>query len=124
MYEEKRFVGRKIRWSSVFLKLLLLILIVVLIWYVIYHKKSTVKKQPKGNEMYDNLQYFKDEAIKYFTDDKLPVYSNSKVKISLDEITKANKMKKIKDKNGDKCSIYSSYAQVTKVDDENYTLKV
>ena len=124
MYEDKRFIGKKVRWSSVFLKLLLLILILTLVWFIIYHKKTTVKKSPKGNDMTENLKYFKDNAKKYFTDDKLPIYNNSKVKVTLDEIIKEKGIKPIIDKNGEACSIYSSYAQVTKVNDENYTLKV
>ena len=124
MYEEKKFEKKKIRWSSVFLKLLLVILILLLVFYIVYHGKNNDKKKKSGNDMNENLRYFRDSSIKYFTDDRLPSFVNSKVKVSLDEMIKDKKIDNIYDKKGKACSTSSSYAQVTKIDDYNYTLKV
>ena len=126
MYEEKRFIRKKINWKSVFLKLLLVILIAFLIWFLIYKLKSnkTTSNNNNGNSMNENLKYFKDQSIKYFDDNSLPVYINSQKKVTLEDMIKAGAVKDIIDKDGNKCSTTSSYAQVTKINASNYNLKV
>lgn len=123
MYEEKRFIRKKISWSSVFLKLLLIILIAFLIWFLIY-KHKTNKNTLKGQSMNENLTYLKEQSIKYFNEDNLPKYTNEKYKVTLEQMIKDGASKEIIDKDGNKCSSLSSYSQVTKIDSSNYNLKV
>ena len=123
MYEEKRFIRKKISWSSVFLKLLLIILIAFLIWFLIY-KHKTNKNTLKGHSMNENLTYLKEQSIKYFNEDNLPKYTNEKYKVTLEQMIKDGASKEIIDKDGNKCSSLSSYSQVTKIDSSNYNLKV
>ena len=124
MYEEKRFIKRKINWFSVFLKVLLLFLVIFLIWFLIFGRKTSNKPAKKGQSMEDNLKNYKKDSVKYFTEDKLPKDIGEVKKVTLEEMIKDKATKEIIDKNGNKCSTKSSYSQVTKVEDNNYTLKV
>lgn len=125
MYEEKKFIRKKISWKSVFLKLLLVILVLFLIWFLVYkHKTNKTTPKNNGNSMSENLKYFKDQSIKYFDESNLPTFINAQRKVTLDDMIKAGASKEIKDKDGNKCSRTSSYAQVTKVSGSSYNLKV
>ena len=125
MYEEKRFVRRRINWLSVLIKLLLLFLIVFLIWYFIIRKtgKSNTTKV-KGYPITENLDYLKKEYIKYFDEKNIPKVINDEVTIKLSELIDNKKSREIYDKKGNKCSSSSSYGKVTKTDKDNYILKV
>ena len=86
MYEEKRFIKRKINWVSVLLKLLLLFLVVFLIWFLIFGRKNDNKPAKKGKSMEDNLKVLKKDSIKYFDKDKLPKNIGEVKKVTLEEI--------------------------------------
>lgn len=125
MYEDKKFVAKKINWFAVILKLLLLILLILLISYLIYlFKNNNSNNKVKGKSMDDNLQTLKQEYIKYFDEENLPKYENQRVKVSLDELIENKQIKGIYDKNGNECSTQSSYGQITKIDNYYYNLKV
>ena len=124
MYEEKRFYGKRINWLSVLLKLLLLILILFLIWFVVYKTKSKHTNKVKGKPISENLTYLKDQYIKYFDEDDLPKNINSQIKVPLDTLYEEKASDTIYDKNGKECSAISSYGQITKVDADQYKLKV
>ena len=124
MYEEKRFIKRKINWVSVLLKLLLLFLVVFLIWFLIFGRKNDNKPAKNGKSMEDNLKVLKKDSIKYFDKDKLPKNIGEVKRVTLEEMIKNKATKEVIDKNGKECSKTSSYSQVTKVDENNYSLKV
>ena len=124
MYEEKRFIKRKINWVSVLLKLLLLFLVVFLIWFLIFGRKNDNKPAKKGKSMEDNLKVLKKDSIKYFDKDKLPKNIGEVKRVTLEDMIKNKATKEVVDKNGKTCSKTSSYSQVTKVDENNYSLKV
>ena len=124
MYEDKKFVKKRISWSSVFLKLLLLFLIVFLIWFVFFRKTAKKKETVKGREMSENLKVFKRDSINYFTSDKLPKNVGEIRKVTLEQMIKDGATKDIIDKKGNTCSRTSSYAQVVKTAEKSYDLKV
>jgi len=124
MYEEKKFVAKKINWFAVILKLLLLILLVLLVSYLIYLFKNKDDDKVKGKSMNDNLQTLKEEYIKYFNEENLPKYENQRVKVNLEDLIENNDLKGIYDINGIECSTQSSYGQITKIDNFYYNLKV
>lgn len=124
MYEDKKFVKKKISWTNVFLKLLLLFLIVFLIWFVFFRKTNKKNDTKKGQTMTENLKDFKNDSIKYFTDEKLPKNIGEVKKVTLEQMIKDGATKKIVDKKGNECSQTSSYSQIVKTGEKSYDLKV
>ena len=128
MYEEKKYVRKNVKWTSVFLKLLLLFLVIFLIWFIAIkiknHASEGKNKSDNGNSMSENLNYLKKQYIKYFNEDNIPKYVNAKVRVPLSDLIEAKASKEIYDKNKVKCSSTSSYGQLMKIDNTNYNLKV
>ena len=126
MYEEKRFIGRKVNWLKVLIKLLILFLIIFLVWYFVFKKSDNKKNKvkPEGKPISENLEYLRKQYIKYFTESNIPKFNDETIIVPLENLIDEKLSKDIYDKNGDKCSTSSSYGRLTKVDDKHYNLKV
>ena len=125
MYEEKKFVRRKINWLKVLVKLLLLFLIIFLIWYLVQRIKGRKKDEKlNGSIMSENLNYLKDKYLKYYSNEDLPKYVNETSTITLKVLNDKKISKTIKDRNGKKCNESSSYGKLTNTGNDTYDLKV
>lgn len=70
-----------------------------------------------------NINYLKDGALNYFNSDKLPSKNNETVKVTLKELLESKSLIDFT-KNGKACSVYNSYAEATKVKNNQYEVKV
>lgn len=122
MYEEK---VRKfsLDWKSILIKLLVIFAVLFIgLWFV-----SVVKKDNKTNNasnISENLARMQIVALEYFKGSKLPESVNGKKKISLQEMFDAKLMVEFKDQDGNVCDTTNSFAEATKINNEDYTIKV
>ena len=110
----------KIDWKSLIIKIIILLLVLCLLIWII----SLFKKDKKVSNISDNLTIMKEAAAEYFVASKLPTKVNDKVKLTLGEMIKEKLVIEFKDQNGKTCNNKESYAEVTKINDQDYSLKV
>ena len=72
----------------------------------------------------ENIKTMKEAAKDYYTTDKLPVTINESKKLTLQDMLDKKMILEFVDKNGNICSNENSYVQVTKITDNEYTLKI
>lgn len=123
MYEEKSRKNININWKSLLIKMvILLVALFIIIWIVsLFNKKDNKENESNIKE---NLQAMKIAADEYFVGSRLPEKINSKKKITLGEMFDSKLLIEFKDQDNKDCDTALSYAEVTKVDEENYTIKV
>ncbi len=121
MYEDKQ-RKIKINWKSLLIKMVILLVVIFLIlWFISIINK---KKQDVPSNIGTNLKIMQEAASEYFTGSKLPENLNGKVSITLKEMIDSKLIIEFKDQNGKACDLTNSYAEATKVSDEDYTIKV
>ncbi len=120
MYEESS-KKIKINWRSVLIKILILLIVVFLIIWIISLFKKDEKKVSNLNT---NLNIMKEAAEEYFNASNLPTELNGKVKLTLEDMLNKKLVIEFKDQNGKSCNLKDSYAEVTKLNDEDYSMKV
>ena len=120
MYE-KKIKKFEVDWKSLIIKIIILLLVLCLIiWIISLFKKDNKKPSNIG----ENLTIMKEAAEEYFTISKLPTEVNGKTRITLDEMIKNKLVLEIKDQKGKTCNKKDSYAEATKLNDEDYSIKV
>lgn len=122
MYEDKK-KGFVIDWKKLLIRLAILFVALFLILWVV----SLVKKRdnkPKESNISVNLKLMKEAAEDYFVESKLPTNVNGKKKITLGEMVEDKLLIEFKDQDNNSCSSTDSYAEATKINSEDYTLKV
>jgi len=122
MYEEKTKRKFNINWKSLIIKMIiLLVAIFIIIWLIALVNKD---KKVKPSNLSTNLQVMKDAAFEYFTDSKLPLNINGKKKITLQDMFDSKLLVEFKDQNNNSCDTTNSYAEATKINDSDFTIKV
>lgn len=120
MYEEKSRRSIQINWKSLLIKLgILLVVIFLIIWIV-----SLFNNDDVPSNFDQNMQSMRNAAIEYFTGSKLPSEVNGTNYISLQEMFDQNLLIEFQDENGDDCDTQNSYAEITKISDEDYRIEV
>lgn len=118
--KEKRKVT--INWRSLILKMLLLLICLFLVLWIVslVSKNKTVKE----SNFSTNLQTMKTAALEYFNGSKLPTSVNGKSKITLQEMFNQKLVTEFKDQNNKSCDTTNSYAEATKINNTDYSVKV
>lgn len=120
MYEEKSRRSIQINWKSLLIKLgILLVVIFLIIWIV-----SLFNNDDVPSNFDQNMQSMRNAAIEYFTGSKLPSEVNGTNYISLQEMFDQNLLIEFQDENGNDCDTQNSYAEITKISDEDYRIEV
>ena len=120
MYEDKK-RKLKINWKSLLIKMaILLVIIFLIIWIISLFKKD--KEVPSN--IGDNLKTMQEVANDYFIGSRLPERINGKETLTLKEMLDNKLLLEFKDQDGKSCDENNSYAEVTKVSDNSYTIKV
>lgn len=123
MYEEKPKKGLNINWKSLIIKMvILLVALFIIIWIISLVKKP--KTEEKASNIATNLQSMKEAAMDYFTGSKLPENVNGKKKITLQEMFDEKLLLEFKDQDNKSCNGTESYAEATKINSEDYSIKV
>lgn len=123
MYEDKR-KGLKIEWKSLLIKLVILLVVVFIILWIISLVKGHDNKTVKESNLSVNLKVMKDSAMEYFTGSRLPQTLNGKEKITLGEMLDKKAIIEFTDQDGNACNLTESYAEATKINSTDYTIKV
>ena len=121
MYEEKTSKNLQINWKSLLIKLgILLVVIFLIIWIV-----SLFRNDDEGQSNFGtNIAAMRDAATEYFTGSRLPNDINESTSITLQEMFDRNLLVEFQDENGHDCDTENSYAEATKLDDQNYRIEV
>lgn len=120
MYEDKK-RKLKINWKSLLIKMaILLVIVFLIIWIISLFKKD--KEVPSN--IGDNLKTMQEVANDYFIGSRLPDRINGKETLTLKEMLDNKLLLEFKDQDGKSCDENNSYAEVTKVSDNSYTIKV
>lgn len=122
MYEEK---SRKLNidWKSLTIKMLILLAVLfVVLWVVALVGKGN--KPKKVSNLTANLKTMQSAANEYFTGSRLPENVNGKKKVTLGEMFDSKLLIEFKDQNNNSCNTTESYAEATKISEDNYTIKV
>ena len=120
MYEEKPRKTIVIDWKSLLIKLAILFAVVfIIIWIV-----SLFNKDEKESNFGVNIQSMREAADDYFTGSRLPSGVNEKEVLTLGEMFDKKLLVEFQDEEGNSCDIENSYAEVTKIDEENYRLEI
>lgn len=123
MYEEKPKKKIDINWKSLLIKMgLLLVALFLVLWIVSLVNQD--KNKVKESNLSSNLQTMKSAAIDYFKGSKLPNNINGKKKITLGEMFDSKLLVEFKDQNNQSCDSINSYAEATKINSSDYTIKV
>lgn len=127
MYEVKpkksfNFNNANINWKSLLIKLGLLLAALFIVILVI----SLVKKDKKVVEsnLSTNLNAMQVAAKEYFTGSRLPLNVNGRKKITLGEMFDNKLLVEFKDQNNKACDSIGSFAEATKINNTDYTIKV
>lgn len=121
MYEDKSRKVIEIDWKSLLIKLgILLVVVFLVIWIV----SLFGKKDENASNFGVNLQSMREAATEYFTGSRLPSGVNDSKKITLKEMFDRNLLVEFQDENGNSCDTANSYAEATKLDEENYRIEV
>lgn len=119
MYEEKKF-KLEIEWKSLIIKLLLLIVIVFLICFIIFKPK----KENNLISLDSNITNLKKAAIKYYKENLEIEEIGEYQKVTLKKLQKNNYIDKQVDNDNNSCNGTKSYAYLSKIKDNEFTLKI
>lgn len=122
MYEEKS-KKLNLNWKSLLIKLLIVFAVLFIGLWLVSLLKNDNKGSKKSN-LSENLGMMQTVALDYFKGSKLPETVNGKKKISLQEMLDSKLMIEFKDQDGNSCDAKNSFAEATKINDEDYTIKV
>ena len=121
MYDDNVTYRVGINWKDILIKLIMLILFVVILLLLF----------PKADldVFYDtvysnNVNTMKDAAKNYYTVDRLPSNVGDKTSMTLKEMVDNHMLIRFTDKDGKTCDESASLVEVTKISDDEYTLKV
>ncbi len=121
MYDDNVTYRVGINWKDILIKLIMLILFVVILLLLF----------PKADlgVFYDtvysnNVNTMKDAARNYYTVDRLPSNVGDKTSMTLKEMVDNHMLIRFTDKDGKTCDETKSYVEVTKISNNEYTLKV
>ena len=121
MYDDNVTYRVGINWKDILIKLIMLILFVVILLLLF----------PKADldVFYDtvysnNVNTMKDAARNYYTVDRLPSNVGDKTSMTLKEMVDNHMLIRFTDKDGKTCDETKSFVEVTKVSNDEYTLKV
>lgn len=124
MYEEKpkKSLSLNIDWKALLIKLAILLVVVFILIFIV----SLVKKDKKVLEsnLSTNLQAMKTAASEYFVGSRLPTNVNGRKKITLGEMFENHLLTEFKDQNNNSCDTIGSFAEATKINSTDYTIKV
>jgi uncharacterized protein YjdB len=124
MYEEKpkKSLSLNIDWKALLIKLAILLVVVFILIFIV----SLVKKDKKTLEsnLSTNLQAMKTAASEYFVGSRLPTNVNGRKKITLGEMFENHLLTEFKDQNNNSCDTIGSFAEATKINSTDYTIKV
>lgn len=121
MYEEK---VRKlnINWKSLIVKMvILLVALFVILWLISLFSKD--KKSVESNFNF-NLNNMQSAAEEYFKGSNLPSSFDEAKKITLGEMFSSKLLLEFKDQDNKACNLTDSYAEATRISDEDYTIRV
>ena len=122
MYEEKTKRSLDINWKSLIIKMaILLVALFIIIWIVSIVNNG--KKKTVESNLSVNLQSMKAAATEYFTGSRLPSNINGKKKVTLGEMFDSKLLVEFKDQNNHSCDTTESYAEATKINSTDYTIK-
>lgn len=123
MYEEKPRKKININWKSLIIKMVILLVVVfIILWIISLANKS--KEVEKESNISTNLQFMKEAALEYFTGSKLPEKVNGKKKITLQEMFAEKLLVEFTDQDDKACDGTESYAEATKINSTDYSIKV
>lgn len=123
MYEEKSKKGLNINWKSLIIKLaILFVVFFIILWIISLVNKP--KKEEKASNITTNLQTMKEAALDYFMGSNLPESVNGKKKITLQEMVLEKLLIEFKDQDDKTCNGTESYAEATKINSTDYSIKV
>ena len=121
MYDDNVTYRVGINWKDILIKLIMLILFVVILLLLF----------PKADldVFYDtvysnNVNTMKEAARNYYTVDRLPSKVGDKKSMTLKEMVDNHMLIRFTDKDGKTCDESKSYVEVTKISNNEYTLKV
>ena len=120
MYEEKK-RSIKIDWKSLLIKLgILLVVVFIIVWIVsLFNRKDEVP-----SNFGTNLKLMRDATTEYFTGSRLPKEIDDSTKITLQEMFDRNLLVEFTDAYGNSCDTQNSYAEATRLDEENYRIEI
>ncbi|MDE5539126.1 MAG: Ig-like domain-containing protein, partial [Bacilli bacterium] len=122
MYE-KKLRKLNIDWTRLITKMLILLAVLfVVLWVISLFCKNNTQKN--ASNLAVNLKTMQSAANKYFTGSRLPEYINDKKKVALGEMIDSKLLIELKDQDNNLCDAKESYAEATKIGDDNYTIKV
>ena len=122
MYEEKS-KRLDIDWKSLLIKLGVMLIVVFLLMWVI-SLFSGDKKKPNESNLAANLQTMQTVALEYFTGSRLPESVNGQKKITLQEMLDQKLLIEFRDQDNNTCDTKESFAEATKINLQDYTIKV
>ena len=121
MYDDNVTYRVGINWKDILIKLIMLILFVIILLLLF----------PKADlgVFYDtvysnNVNTMKDAARNYYTVDRLPSNVGDKTSMTLKEMVDNHMLIRFTDKDGKTCDESTSRVEVTKISNDEYTLKV
>ena len=121
------------------LSLILIIIFILLLMWLLPMPNSSKNSNNGGSNNNDNssglaaltnrifnanIQEMKGAGVLYFTKDKLPNKKGESVILTLKEMLDKKLILPFTDKNGNACDSAKSYVSLTKIDDNNYEMKV
>lgn len=134
MYEEKKW--RKIDWKNFGLKAIIVVLAMLLLIWIVpklipdQKEKKNSNKETKTVEKVlsksfkENLETIKKTAKSYFTVERLPKEIGETATLTLQDMLDKKMILKFTDENGKFCDNTNSYAQMKKIANNEYDLKV
>ena len=122
MYDNENVTYRVgINWKDIIIKVVILALFILLLLWLF----------PKANldVFYDsiytnNIKTMKDAARNYYTVDRLPANVGDQTSMTLKEMIDNKMLIRFTDKDGETCDETTSKVEVTKISDDEYSLKV
>ena len=121
MYDDNVTYRVGINWKDILIKFIMLVLFVIILLLLF----------PKADldVFYDtvysnNVNTMKEAARNYYTIDRLPSNVGDKTSMTLKEMIDNHMLIRFTDKNGNACNEDASLVEVTKLSDDEYTLKV
>ena len=120
MYEEKSRKSIQINWKSLLIKLAVLLVVIFLIIWIV----SLFNKDDVTSNFDENMQSMRSAALEYFTGSRLPLEVNGTNYISLQEMFDQNLLIEFQDEDGNDCDTNNSYAEVTRISEDEYRIEV
>ncbi len=118
---EKKVIGLKTDWISIFVKLAVFLLIFFLIIFVV----TKIRQAFSGNRFEDNLEKMKEVAYVYYkVESHRPIELNEEVTMTLEDMENGSLIEELKNDKNEVCSKEYSYVSLVKETEENYDLNV